>query len=87
MRQLARQTREPVHHKQVEMVQGGGAQRDADLAGTGRRRIGDVRQGGVVQPTDGVEYERSYGRKVGATICSVGPAGMGVGVPPPTVCR
>jgi hypothetical protein len=87
VRELVRQTGNALHHEQVEVVQGGGAERDAHLTGTGRGRIGNVRQGGVVQPPDGVEDERSYGRKVGATICSVGPAGMGVGVPPPTVCR
>jgi hypothetical protein len=56
--------------------------RHPDFTGPGRRGVRDLRDGGVVQTAGGVEDERSYGRKTGATICSVGPAGIGVGVPP-----
>ena len=79
-------TRHPFHDEQVEVVQRSGLDGEAYVAGAGVWRVGDIGHGGVLQPARGVEDERSYGRNVGAIICSVGPAGMGVGVPAPTVC-
>ena len=62
------------------MVEGRGPNSDADFTGPGGGGRRDVRDRDVRQAAGGPQY---YGKNTGATICSVGPAGIGVGAAPP----
>ena len=79
---------EPLQHEEIEVIERGGAERNAHLArahGTGIRDLGELEMFHAAGPADhpGAHGGARYGMKAGDTICSAPVVGIATGAPIP----